>query len=173
MSTDKAEAMPSSLPYQDSKPVGAADFYFAINATFRFVLKRFGMQGLRDYWADMGRDYFAPVAAQWRQGAGRAVATYWRDFFRAEPEAVVTVTEHTNRVEVEVHVCPAIRHLRANQREIVPSFCQHCFYVGDAMAGQAGMALRVLGGNGSCRQTVYLNAAEAPEQSPEAIEEAR
>ena len=25
------------LPYSDSKPIGAADFYFAINATFRFI----------------------------------------------------------------------------------------------------------------------------------------
>ena len=31
------------LPYTDTKPVGAADFYFAINATFRFVLNKLGV----------------------------------------------------------------------------------------------------------------------------------
>jgi len=35
------------LPYTDTKPVGAADSYFAINATFRFVLNKFGIEGSR------------------------------------------------------------------------------------------------------------------------------
>jgi len=37
----------SALPYTAAKPVGAADFNFAINATFRFILRRFGREGLR------------------------------------------------------------------------------------------------------------------------------
>ena len=52
---------PGPLPYTDTKPVGAADFYFAINATFRFVLGSFGMEGLRRYWTDLGTQYYAPV----------------------------------------------------------------------------------------------------------------
>ena len=32
----------SPLPFTDTKPTGAADFYFAINATFRFIQKRLG-----------------------------------------------------------------------------------------------------------------------------------
>jgi hypothetical protein len=56
------------LPYTDTKPVGAADFYFAINATFRFILTRLGMEGLRRYWADMGASYYQPVTERWRHG---------------------------------------------------------------------------------------------------------
>ena len=52
---------PSALPYTDTKPVGAADFYYAINATFRFILQRRGAEGWRRYLAEMGRGYFAPV----------------------------------------------------------------------------------------------------------------
>lgn len=167
------EAVSSALPYRDTKPVGAADFYFAINATFRFLLQRLGPEGLHAYWSDLGRRYYAPVAEQWRQGGGMAVAEYWRAFFHAEPGAEVTVTEQEDRVTLDVEVCPAIRHLRAHQREIVPCFCQHCFFVGDSLAQQAGMALRVAGGNGSCQQIIYLRAADAPPQPLEAIEEAR
>ena len=43
----------NNLPYTDKKLVGAADFYFAINATFRFVLNRFGLAGLRQYWTEL------------------------------------------------------------------------------------------------------------------------
>ena len=78
------------LPYKDAKPVGAADFYFAINATFRFLLARFGPDGLRKYWGDLGARYFAPVASGWRTGGLAAVADYWRAFFAAEPGAIKT-----------------------------------------------------------------------------------
>lgn len=164
---------PTPLPYKDVRPVGAADFYFAINATFRFIRDRFGMEGLQAYWSELGRNYYAPVAKAWREGGSGAVEEYWRAFSRAEPGSEVNVTEQSDHVMIEVHVCPAIRHLRENQREIVPCFCQHCFFVGDSLARQAGMALRVTGGNGSCRQKVYLRGADAPAQSLDAIKEAR
>ena len=76
---------PAPLPYRDTKPVGAADFYFAINATFRFILQRFGLEGLRRYWTDLGAQYYAPVSAAWKQRGLPGVAAYWRAFFAAEP----------------------------------------------------------------------------------------
>jgi hypothetical protein len=142
----------SPLPYTDIKPVGAADFYLAINATFRFVLKKLGHDGLRQYWTDLGTRYFAPVTARWKEGGLTAVAEYWRAFFAAEPGAEVEVIQSSNEVLLDVKVCPAIKHLRAHGREIVPCFCEHCHVIGNAMAAPAGLTVRVEGGNGSCRQ---------------------
>jgi hypothetical protein len=144
---------PSPLPYRDTKPVGAADFYFAINATFRFILGRFGLDGLRRYWTDLGTQYYAPVGAAWKQRGLPGIAAYWRAFFAAEPGADVQVQESDGTVVVEVAVCPAFQHLRAHQREIVPCFCQHCYFLSEAIAAPAGFTVRVTGGNGSCRQT--------------------
>ena len=59
---------------------------------------------------------------------------HWRAFFNAEPGAEVTVSEKKEEVQVEVRVCPALKHLRANGREIVPCFCQQCYFVSEAMA---------------------------------------
>ena len=152
----------SSLPYTDSKPVGAADFYLAINATFRFVLGRFGIAGLREYWTGLGAKYFAPVSARWSAGGPAAVAEYWRAFFAAEPGAEVEVDEGTDAVTLDVKVCPAIKHLRAQGREIVPCFCQHCYFISEAMAAPAGLTVRIEGGNGACRQTfLHRDAATA------------
>ena len=150
----------SPLPYTDSKPVGAADFYLAINATFRFVLGKFGIAGLRRYWSDLGMKYFAPVSARWKSGGLPAVAEYWRAFFAAEPGADVAVEEKSDAVTIDVKVCPAITHLRAQGREIVPCFCQHCYFISEAMAAPAGFTVRIDGGNGSCRQT-FLRRDEA------------
>jgi hypothetical protein len=152
------------LPYTDTKPVGAADFYFAINATFRFVLRKFGIEGLRRYWIDLGARYFAPVSARWSTGGLPAVADYWRAFFAAEPGADVEVSSGDASVTVNVRVCPAIAHLRKGGREIVPCFCQHCYFIGEAMAAPAGLTVRVEGGNGSCRQTfLRRNAVSVPQ----------
>jgi hypothetical protein len=156
------------LPYTDTKPVGAADFYMAVNATFRFVLQKFGVEGLRAYWSDLGARYFAPVTAKWAEGTLPAVAAYWRAFFAAEPGAAVEVNETRDAVTVHVRECPAIKHLRKHQREIVPCFCQHCYFISEAMAAPAGLTVRVEGGNGSCRQIFApLTAATAPQDLSE------
>lgn len=143
---------PSPLPYTDTKPVGAADFYTAVNATFRFIEKEFGNEGLKRYWNELGRGYYAPVTQRWREGGLPAVAAHWKAFFAAEPEAEVVVTEHANEVVLEVWRCPAIRYLREHGREILPCFCQHCSFVSSAIGEGAGVEIRVRGGNGSCEQ---------------------
>lgn len=163
----------SALPYRDTKPQGAADFYFATNATFRFLLRRLGEAGWRRYLGDLGRGYFEPVNRQWRQGGLNAVANYWRAFFAAEPGAVVVVTELSDHVEVQVKECPAIKHLRAGGREIVGEYCRHCYHLGAARAEAAGLTMRLAGGNGSCRQTFALPVAGLPPQDLRQIEEAR
>ena len=162
-----------ALPYVDTKPVGAADFYFATNATFRFILQRFGREGWRRYLEELGRDYFAPVNAQWKAGGLPAVARYWREFFAAEPGAVVDVVESVDRVDVSVRRCPAIAHLRAAGREIVPEYCQHCYFVNEAMAEPAGLTVRVEGGGGACRQTFTRRPATPEPQNLARIKEAR
>jgi hypothetical protein len=163
---------PGTLPYSDSKPVGAADFYFAINATFRFILKRFGIERLRQYWTDLGSNYMSPVSAGWKRHGLPGVAEYWRAFFRAEPGAEVEVTCKEDAVVLDVRKCPAIAHLRKHKREIVPCFCQHCYFLGEATAAPAGLTVRVEGGNGSCRQTFLKRSAAIPEQDLGAIKEA-
>ena len=163
----------SALPYTDTKPQGSADFYYAINATFRFLQRRLGPEGWRRYLGELGRNYYAPVNAQWRAGGLPAIARYWRAFFAAEPGARVEVETHADRVEVRVHECPAIKHLRAGGREIVRDYCQHCFHLGSARAEAAGFTMRLTGGNGSCRHTFAAPSAAVAPQDLNAIAEAR
>lgn len=164
---------PNSLPYRDTKPVGAAGFFFAINATFRFIERQLGPEALRRYWTDLGRDYGHRVSEDWKKGGLPAVAAYWRDFFAAEPGAEVEVSESDQVVTLEVSTCPAIRFLRQEGREIIPCFCQHCYYQGEAMAKAAGLTMRLSGGNGRCQHRFQPIHADVPEQDLAAIEEAK
>jgi hypothetical protein len=163
----------AGLPYRDTKPKGAADFYFAVNALFAFILRTRGEDGLVKYWRDLGSGYYAPVSKMWKNGGLRGVADYWRSFFEAEPGGRVTVTLGEDHVAVEVAECPAITHLRSHGREIVPGFCRHCWFVSDAIGESAGIAVRIEGGNGSCRQTFMHRTDEIPPQDFDRIESAR
>lgn len=156
--------MPDALPYSDTKAVGHADFYFAIDATFRFIHERFGLERLREYWSELGASYYRPVSDRWKAGGIAAVAEYWRAFFRAEPGAEVSVIENAGEVRLEVRRCPAIAHLRDHGREIMPCFCQHCYFVSEAIAARAGMTARVQGGDGACVQRfLHRSPALAPQ----------
>lgn len=159
----------SELPYVDPKPQGAPDFYYAINATFRHVQARFGHDGWIRYLRDLGREYFAPVNAHWRREGLEGVARYWRAFFAAEPGAEVTVTSTPAATKIEVHVCPALQHLRAGGRAIVASYCQHCYHLGEARAREAGLTMRLQGGNGSCVHVYAPCDASLPPQDLAAI----
>lgn len=164
--TSSAEPANSVLPYSDVKPVGAADFYTAVNATFRFIERKLGQEGLRRYWAELGRSYYAPVTQRWLAGGLGAVAAHWRAFFAAEPGAQVEVSEVDQEVVVEVQTCPAIRFLREHGREIAPFFCQHCYHVSTAMGEAAGIEMRLSGGNGSCTQR-FAQTGHFPELQKE------
>ena len=100
------------------------------------------------------------------------MAAYWEAFFAAEPGAEVAVNTTEDSVVIEVKVCPAIRHLRLNQRQIVPCFCQHCYYVSEAMAEPAGLTVRIEGGNGSCRQRFCRRRVDLAPQDFSQIKEA-
>ncbi|WP_395749585.1 hypothetical protein [Prosthecobacter sp.] len=162
----------SPLPYTDTKPHGHADFYFAINATFRFILRRFGLDTLRRYWTDMGTSYHKPVSERWREGGLPAVAAHWRAFFEAEPGGEVEVLTTPDEVRLEVRTCPMIKHLREHGREILPCLCQHCYYVSEATAAPAGLTVRISGGNGSCTQRFVKQSANEPGQQLDNIKEA-
>jgi hypothetical protein len=132
--------------------MSAPDFYFAVNSIFRHIHDQYGRQSLVEYWRGLGREYYQRRAERWRAGGPEALAADWREYFAAEPQAEVEVAVVDGNVELEVKVCPAIKHLRDQGREIVPYFCDHCDHVSGAMAEAAGYAFQRQGGAGSCRQ---------------------
>ncbi len=64
-----------------------------------------------------------------------------------------------------------IKHLRDHGREIVPCFCQHCHFVSEAMAGPAGMTVRVTGGNGSCVHAAFCFARWRATNLPQQLDD--
>ncbi len=140
--------------------MSAPDFYFAATAIFGHIHDRYGKPALVRYWRSLGREYYRPRTQQWRQGGLAEVARDWKTYFEHEPGAQVDVTCGEDRVELDITVCPAIRHLRESGRDIPPYFCEHCDHVCGAMAETAGLRFERTGGMGSCRQAFFRPAAQ-------------
>ena len=128
------------------------DFYFAVNALSRYLHDRYGHRALIDYWRSLGREYYHTRCERWRNGGVKAIASDWQSYFKKEPKAKVDISIRGETVELIIHVCPAIKHLKDCGREIVPYFCEHCDSICGAMAGSAGFSFKRTGGMGSCRQ---------------------
>lgn len=139
----------------------AGDFYFAINATFRFIHDTYGKEALIEYWTTMGQEYHADLAERFRRGGLEEVRRYWADYFAQEPGGDVAVSLTPKGVELAVHDCPAISWLKKGGREIMPCFCEHCHYVSTAVAGRAGMDFALEGGGGTCHQVFSVRGASA------------
>jgi hypothetical protein len=145
--------------------MSAPDFYFVVNSTARHIHDEYGMDVLIDYWRSLGREYYGQRAASWRDGGLQAIAGDWREYFLREPGAEVNATVADDAVELDIRVCPAIKHLRASGREIVPYFCDHCDHTCGSMAEQAGYGFERTGGMGSCQQRFFVLPA-ADEVAP-------
>jgi hypothetical protein len=133
--------------------MSAPDFYFVVNATARHILEEYGREVLIDYWRSLGREYYAERTALWREGGARAIANDWVEYFLKEPAAVVSASADDNAAQLDIQVCPAIKHLRDSNREIVPCFCEHCDFICGEMAMRAGFDFARTGGMGACQQT--------------------
>jgi hypothetical protein len=133
--------------------MSAPDFYFAVNAMARHIHDRYGKAALVRYWRDMSREYYKQRTDRWKAGGPETIAQDWRDYFAKEPGADVAVSvEEGGVVKLDVKVCPAIKHLREQGRDIVPYFCEHCDHTCGQMGEQAGYAFERVGGMGSCVQ---------------------
>lgn len=132
--------------------MSAGDFYFAINATFRFIHDAYGKDALVDYWTALGREYHAGLAARFRSGGLAEVRRYWADYFAHEPGGDVAVSLTPRGVELDVRACPAIRWLKGAGRQLAPDYCAHCDHISTAIAAQAGLSFSLAGGGGACRQ---------------------
>jgi hypothetical protein len=134
--------------------MSAPDFYFVNNAMFRHIHDRYGMDALVGYWRSIGEGFYATRAARWKALGTVEIARDWIVYFAEEPQADVQVTSDETSVDLDVRVCPAIKHLRDHGRDIVPYFCNHCDEVTSAMVEPIGYRFERTGGMGSCRQRI-------------------
>ena len=132
--------------------MGAPDFFFAVNATFRHILENYGEAALHRYWEEMGQEHYKFVTEAMRARGLVALQEHWEGRFPEEPGSDVQANLAGDQLTLTVKVCPALLHLRNNDREVLPVYCDHCTHVSRGMCEPAGVSVAVEGGGGSCVQ---------------------
>jgi hypothetical protein len=107
----------------------------------------------------------------WKESGLKGVEQYWIAFFQSEPDGQIKIVLNTDHVKLNIENCPAIRHLRLHNRDIVPCFCQQCYYINTAIAKSANLTVRVKGGSGQCQQFFYTQQSSPPPQDISLIKE--
>ena len=135
--------------------MSAPDFYFAVNAIFRHIHDRYGRESLIAYWRGLGQEYYRGRVERWKGGDLETLAADWREYFAAEPQAKVVVAVVEGGVELDVKVCPAIKHLATKGETSSPISAS----IATTSAGRwprrpatcsNARAARAPAGNGSC-----------------------
>ena len=132
--------------------MGAPDFFFGVNATFRHILEHYGEEALHRYWREMGREHYRFVTEAMQERGLEALREHWEGLFPQEPGSEVELELEGSTLTLTVKVCPAILHLKTHGREIMPAYCDHCTHVSRGMCEPAGVEVEVEGGGGSCVQ---------------------
>lgn len=140
--------------------MGAPDFFFAVNATFRHILENYGEEELHRYWREMGQEHYRHVTEAMRQRGLAALKEHWETLFPEEPGSEVSLKLENHTLTLEVRVCPAILHLRRHGRQIMPLYCDHCLHVSRGMCEPAGVSVEVTGGGGQCVQVFRQPAVQ-------------
>ena len=132
--------------------MGAPDFFFAVNATFRHILENYGEEALHRYWEEMGREHYRGVTEAMQERGLEALKEHWEQLFPQEPGSEAELALDGDCLTLTVKTCPAILHLKQHRREVSPVYCDHCTYVSRGMCEPAGVSVEVSGGGGSCVQ---------------------
>ena len=143
--------------------MAAPDYYFAVNAIFRYFHDKYGHSALVDYWQSLGREYYRKRCERWRTGGVKTIASDWQAYYGKEPQAKVDIMIRGQSIELDIHICPAIKHLKDHGRDIIPYYCEHCDHICGAMAESAGFSYKRTGGMGSCRQIFISDDNEGQE----------
>jgi hypothetical protein len=97
------------------------DFHISMNMLMRYILSRYGSEGLDEYLTRFARRYHAPLNEKIKREGLAPLAEYIRDVYEKE-EGHVDIKEDDGILEVEQKACPGISHIRKAGHEPVEGY---------------------------------------------------
>ncbi len=97
------------------------DFHSSMNMGIHYVGENYGLEAVREYLTRYTKNVYRPVIADIKNRGLAALADKIQDTYckeKAEDALELTLTEDS--LLVNIHYCPAVKHLRATGREVSP-----------------------------------------------------
>lgn len=118
------------------------DFHGAMSYGIDFIVKRYGLDGLREYLSGLTKSSYAPLVNDLRARGLVALREHWGHVFSVE-EGEFELRDEGDVLVLDVKTCPAIVHMKAQGYDISPYFCEHTRMLNEAICGEAGYACSV------------------------------
>lgn len=117
------------------------DFHSSMNMGIHYVGTNYGMEAVRDYLTRYTRNVYGPVFEDMKVRGLAALEAKIKDTYEKEKASDAVVTELDGDVlKVEVKYCPAVKHLRATEREVSPWYRYTTEVVMEVLAEAGGFA---------------------------------
>ena len=137
------------------------DFHLATSATISYVLDEFGKPFLRELFRRTAQEVYRDIYENLKAGNSEPLLEHWEYYMKREG-GDFELDRRDDKVELNVRICPAVRHLRKQGKEPTPNFCLQTVLMNDAWSIGTPFSIKTaVSGEGSCRQTIRrISASE-------------
>ena len=134
------------------------DFHGALCCGINYLDETYGQDATRQYLQQVGRTFFAPLAAALKQQGLWVLERHWKDVFTREG-GKFSLNYEDDTLVLMVHECPAIAHLKKTNQLFTDRFCETTVVINETICGQAGYtcSCEYEPGKGRCVQKFWKN----------------
>ena len=132
------------------------DFHGALCYGIKYLDDNFGQDATTEYLKQVGKTYFAPLAAQLKKDGLQALENHWKKVFTKEGgKFKLYYQDHTLVLTVEK--CPAIAHLKKIGQLFTNRFCESTIVINETICAEAGYrcSCQYQPGKGKCIQKFW------------------
>jgi hypothetical protein len=113
------------------------DFHGAFSYGIQFVMRNYGMEGLKAYLEKLADTVYGPLVKGLRDEGLSALRAHWDHVFTLEG-GKFALRDEGDVLVLDVHECPAIAHMKKHGYDIDPNFCEHTRILNEAVCRRAG-----------------------------------
>jgi len=113
------------------------DFHGALSYGIQFLVDNYGLEGLQKYLDGLSSSVYAPLVKDLEEQGLDALRKHFDEIFTLE-KGKFEFREEDNTLVFDVKECPAIAHMKAQDYEISPHFCEHTRMLNEAICTKAG-----------------------------------
>lgn len=121
------------------------DFHNSMALGLQYIAEHYGEEGLREYLTQFVLAFHKPLLAKAKETGLAAIAEYFNWLYTEEeaPDALeMSVMEDS--VDVTIHYCPAVKHLKSRNRLVHESFASGTTVVYDVIAKECGLSFEMI-----------------------------
>jgi len=121
------------------------DFHNSMALGLEYIAQHYGQEGLRAYLKKFALAFHKPLLAKIKETGLAAVAAYFNWLYTEEEASdALEMAVSQDSVDITIHYCPAVKHLKSRDREVYESFGSGTTVLYDVIAEISGLGFELI-----------------------------